>query len=112
MASLRFDAPEELEWREGWGKRGYGWGDAWEPEVSVGAFLPEGGTCYLQAEDSTGATVMQAEFESTRRGWQTLEFVPNKLNEDGYLDPGTYTVVLKLADGSTARQDWAILEEE
>ncbi len=55
---------------------------------------------------------MQTEFESTRRGWQTLEFVPEKLNDEGYLDPGAYTVILKLADGTTARQDWAILEEE
>ena len=80
--------------------------------MSVSAFLPEGGTCYIQAEDSTGAIVMQAEFESTRRGWQTLEFVPKKLNEGGYLVPGAYTVVLKLANGTTARHEWAILEEE
>ena len=112
LSTLRFDAPEKLEWREGWGERGYGWGEPWEPKVTVAAFLPEGGTCYLQAEDSTGATVMQAEFELTRRGWQTLEFIPKKLNEDGYLDPGAYTMVLKLADGATARQGWAILEEE
>ena len=112
LTTLRFDAPEELEWREGWGKRGYGWDDAWEPEVSVSTFLPESGTCSIQAEDSTGVIVMQTEFESTRRGWQTLEFVPKKLHEDGFLDPGTYTVILKLADGTTARQDWAILEEE
>ena len=78
----------------------------------MAAFLPEGGTCSLQAEDSTGAIVMQAEFESTRRGWQTLEFVPEQHNGEGYLDPGAYTVVLKLADGRTARQEWAILEEE
>ena len=80
--------------------------------MSVSAFLPEGGTCYLQAEDSTGAIVMQTEFESTRRGWQTLEFVPRKINEDRFLDPGTYTVILKLANGTAARQNWAILEEE
>ena len=112
MTSLQFDAPDELEWREGWGKRGYGWGEPWEPEVQLNVFLPQGGDCQIATEDSTGQVVSQAEFEAIRRGWQTLTFVPRSLDGDEFLKPGDYTVVLSLADGTTISHAWAILEEE
>ena len=112
ITTLRFDAPEDIEWQEGWGNRGYGWGEPWEPEVQLNVFLPRGGDCQIATEDSTGQVVSQAEFEAIRRGWQTLTFVPRRLQSDEFLSPGQYTVVLSLADGATIRQPWTILEEE
>ena len=111
-AKLDFDTPEELEWREGWGERGYGWGEPWEPKVNLDAFLPLDGDATVQAEDSTGTLVMQTTIEGARRGWQSLEFVPENLNGEGYLDPGPYTLILKMEGAEPVRKEWAILEEE
>ena len=112
LASLGFDAPDDLEWHKDWGERSYGWGEPWEPKVRIDAFLPQEGACLIQAEDSTGQMVMQTEFEAIRRGWQALEFVPRKLDGDGFLEPGTYSLILKAETGDSVRNDWAVLQEE
>ena len=54
----------------------------------------------------------QTTIEGARRGWQSLEFVPENLNGEGYLDPGPYTLILKMEGAEPVRKEWAILEEE
>ena len=112
--TLSLNAPEDLTWREGWGERGYGWGEPWTPEVEVPAFLPRNGDYTIQLLDSVENVLGQTEFKSLHRGWQNLTFSPKRTNSTEFLEPGTYTLGLMSKDGSTGRLEvsWSIVEED
>lgn len=111
--TLSLEAPETLNWNEGWGERGYGWGEPREPEVDLSVFLPRNGSYSVQILDSTDSVVSRTEISELRRGWQTLSVVPRLQGEEGYLTPGPYTLVIS-REGNTDKveADWAIVEEE
>lgn len=112
--SLELAPPEELTWREGWGERGYGWGEPRMPEVGLDVFLPADGDYVVEVIDSTGIAVSQTAINGVRKGWQTLTFIPQNLDGDTFLSPANYTVSLKSTDKGIGRveADWAIIEEE
>ncbi len=111
---LSMETPEDLTWREGWGERGYGWGDPWTPEVEVSAFLPSDGDYTIQLLDSVENVLGQTDFRDLRRGWQNLTFTPQEIKSGDFLNPGTYTLGLMSSDGKTGRLEvsWSIVEEE
>jgi len=122
--TLDIDAPEDLTWREGWGERGYGWGDPRQPEVALPVFLPTDGSYVLQIVDSLGNIASETTFNGMRRGWQSLDFIPTKAKDEGYLEPGNFTLkllayseddngnvqVVTPEEGAAAK--WAIVEED
>jgi len=111
---LSMETPEDLTWREGWGERGYGWGEPWTPKVQLPAFIPSHGDYTIQLMDSAQTVLGQKDFKGLHRGWQNLSFSPKKTSGDGYLEPGAYTLGLMSSDGSTGRLEvsWSIVEEE
>ncbi|MBL6644871.1 MAG: glycosyl hydrolase [Flavobacteriales bacterium] len=111
---LTMETPENLTWREGWGERGYGWGEPWTPEVKAAVFLPSAGDHVLQVLDSAQKVVSQTSYSGLERGWQHLTFTPQKVNETEFLGPGAYTLTLQSTDDNAARSEtsWSIEEEE
>jgi hypothetical protein len=111
---LSMEAPENLTWREGWGERGYGWGEPWTPEVKTAVFLPSAGDHVLQVLDSAQKVVSQTSYSGLERGWQHLTFTPQKVNETEFLGPGAYTLTLQSTDDNAVRFEtsWSIEEEE
>jgi len=112
--ALEITAPDDLDWNENWGERGYGWGEPWEPEVALAVFLPDDGDYVLQATDSLGDVVSQTTFEGARKGWQNLTWIPRLINSTSFLAPGAYQLALMPADTPAERVEapWSILEEE
>lgn len=109
--NLSMAAPDALEWRENWGERSYGWGDPRTPEVGLSVFLPQDGDAILQALDSTGVLVMQKTFEGARRGWQELTFTPIGEDEGQFLEPGTYTLSLRIGTAEPVTATWEIIRD-
>ncbi len=110
---LTVSPPEPLAWQEGWGQRGYGWGEAWEPEVTLPVFLPNNGDYTLEIKDSTGVGGT-LQFEALRRGWQNLSFVPKDGAGTEFLPTGAYTLTLSSASDPArrAQTDWSIVDSE
>ena len=98
---------ETVQHSEGWGERGWAWGDISQPEARLTYFAPNAGQATLTVTDSTG-TLVSAAFDDAERGLNTVTYNlaydadevrdDQEVADDGrvYLTPGTYTVTLAL----------------
>jgi hypothetical protein len=105
--------PDDKEWDEDWGERGWAWSEPREVELRVDAFSPEEAEATWAIRDSSGVDWSSGEWE-LKRGIQELTL--SLANEAGdYLTPGIYTVTLESGEFDAAiraETPFVVTEEE
>jgi hypothetical protein len=109
VGELKVFEIESVRHSEGWGERGWAWGETPQPEARITYFAPAAGQATLTVTDSTG-TLLSATFDDAERGLNTVTYNltvdPDEVHDDQeaaddgrvYLTPGDYTVTLTLGD--------------
>ena len=96
------DSTLTLEWREDWGKKGWGWSEPQAVQVSFDLYSDELLTGSWQWADTAGVPLATLPSSSVQRGWQTLAVDAEWEADHGvmFLEKGNYQLIWTSDDGS------------